>query len=38
MTIAAGLSFGCPVSRAPISGVFSLSAFPDQNKISEAGL
>jgi hypothetical protein len=39
MTIAAGLSFGCPVSRDPISGVISLSAaFPDQTNLSEAGL
>jgi hypothetical protein len=39
MTIAVGLSFGCPVSRAPIMGVSSLSAiFPDHENLSEAGL
>jgi len=39
MTIAVGLSFGCPVSRAPILGVSSPSAaFPDPINLSEAGL
>jgi len=39
MTIAAGLSFGCPVSRAPILGASSPSAaFPDHANLSEAGL
>lgn len=39
MTIAAGLSFGCPVSRAQMSGAPSLfAAFPDHENLSEAGL
>jgi hypothetical protein len=39
MTIAAGLSFGCPVSRAPMPDAQGLTAaFPDQDNPSEAGL
>jgi len=38
MTIAVGLSFGSPVSRAPILGASSLSAaIPDHDNLSEAG-